>query len=126
MDDGTHTKAVLESGLWDAAGWIIATLVAAVTAMMRRTWRKLEERQDELEQKCSHDLNQHAVADARSHDDIRKELATELKEVNTKINIYNERAAGRYDALSVQMRDQHAAITARVDKVLTLMAGDKS
>ena len=117
---------MLESGLWDAAGWIIATLVAAVTAMMRRTWRQLESRQDELEAKCSHDLNQHAVADARTHADIRKELADELREVNSKIDAYNDRAAGRYDALSTQMRDQHAAITARVDKVLTLMAGDKS
>jgi chromosome segregation ATPase len=126
MNEGTHAKDVLESGLWDAAGWIIATLAAAVTAMMRRTWRKLEERQDELEQKCSHDLNQHAVADARSHDDIRKELATELKEVNVKIDAYNERAAGRYDALSAQMSTQHGLLTQRVDKILQLMAGDKS
>lgn len=126
MDDGTQTKAVLESGLWDAAGWIIATLVAAVTAMMRRTWRQLESRQDELEAKCSHDLNQHAVADSRSHADIRKELAEELKEVNAKIDVHNERAAVRYDALSTQMSTQHGKLTERVDKILELMAGGKT
>ena len=126
MDDGTQTKAVLESGLWDAALWLIVTLWAGLAMLAKRTWVQQEDRLGKLEEKCSHDLNQHAVADARTHADIRKELADELREVNSKIDAYNDRAAGRYDALSTQMRDQHAAITARVDKVLTLMAGDKS
>ena len=126
MDDGTQTKAILESGLWDAAGWVIATLAAGVAALMKRSWRQMETRQDELETRCAHDLTQHAVADAKSHDDIRRELATELRLVNIKIEANNDKAVERYDALSTQMSTQHGKLTERVDKILELMAGGKT
>ncbi len=121
MDEGTQTKAFLESGLWDAAGWIIATLAAGVATLMKRSWRQMEVRQDALEQKCAHDLTQHAVADTRSHDEIRKELATELKAVYAKIDSSNAAGEERAVALSNQMTTQHGQITARVDKILELM-----
>jgi hypothetical protein len=128
VDDGTQTKAFLEAGLWDAAGWLIATLSAGVIALMKRSWRQQETRLTALETACGvehkqrqHDLNQHAVADSRSHDDIRKELATELKLVYAKIDSSNSAGEARADALSSQMTTQHGQITARVDKILELM-----
>lgn len=72
-----------------------------------------------------YDLNQHAVADSRTHDDIRKELATELRLVYAKIDSSNARGEERAVALSKQMTTQHDAITTRVDKILELMVGGK-
>ena len=132
MDDGSSTKTILESGLWDAAGWLIATLSAGIIALMKRSWRQQETRLTALETECGvehkqrqHDLNQHAVADSRSQDDIRKELATELRLVYDKIDSNNARGEERSMALSKQMTTQHDAITTRVDKILELMVGGK-
>jgi hypothetical protein len=128
VDDGTQTKAFLEAGLWDGLLWLAAALAAALAGLAKRTWTRHEKRIDEIEEMCmkqhtsrQHDLNQHAAADSRSHDDIRKELATELKLVYAKIDSSNSAGEARADALSSQMTTQHGQITARVDKILELM-----
>lgn len=132
MDDGTQTKAILESGLWDGLLWLAAALAAALAGLAKRTWTRHEKRIDEIEEMCmkqhtsrQYDLNQHAVADSRSHDDIRKELATELRLVYDKIDSNNARGEERSMALSKQMATQHDAITVRVDKILELMVGER-
>lgn len=121
MDDGSQTKAVLESGLWDTAVWLMGALAAGLAALARRTWNRHEKRLDEIESMCmsqhtarQHDLTQHAVADAASHDAIRKELATELRLVYDKIDSNNDRAIERFEALSKQMTDQHGVLMEHV------------
>jgi hypothetical protein len=133
MDEQQQATTIWQLGLWDAVGWLITLLVTGLLAMMKRSWRQLETRQDALEEFCKvehkqrmADLTQHAVADSRTHDDIRRELADELKQVNAKIDGNNDKSVTRFEALSLQMTTQHEAITARVDRVLELMRGGRT
>ena len=121
MDDGSQTKAVLESGLWDGAVWLIGILATALGGLSLRTWNRHEKRLDEIESMCmsqhtarQHDLTQHSVADAASHDAIRRELSTELRLVYDKIETNNNKSVERFDALSKQMSDQHGVLMEHV------------
>jgi biopolymer transport protein ExbB/TolQ len=136
VDEQTQVKAFLESGVGGGIAWVVSTIVAALSAALaglaRRTWSQHEARLGALEELCMiqhkearHGLNQHAVADAATHDAIRKELATELRAVYAKIDSTNEAGEHRAEALSEQMTLQHGQITARVDKILELMVGGR-
>ena len=121
MDKQQHATTIWQSGLWDAALWVIAILWSGVMALATRTWRKQEQRIDELEAFCiaehkqrGHDLTQHAVVDVSSHDAIKDRLAVEIDSLHKTID-------DKTNALSVQMTSQHNALASRIDNVLNLM-----
>lgn len=123
MDEGSQIKEVVT--LWDAALWLIALLWGGVTVLTARVWKGHERRVSALEDLCAsehrqrqHDLNQHAVADAGSHDAIKKNLADEISKLHEKID-------DRTEALSVQITTQHGQLSQQIFRVMELINGGK-
>lgn len=120
MDEGTQIKEAVT--LWDAALWLIALLWGGVTMLTARIWKGHEARVSALEELCAsehrqrqHDLNQHAVADAGSHDAIRRALADEISKLNSKID-------DRTDLLAEKIDKHHTTISGRIDTLITALA----
>ena len=123
MDEGTQIKEVVT--LWDAALWLIALLWGGVTVLTARIWKGHEERVSALEELCAsehrqrqHDLNQHAVADAGSHDKIKDNLAEEIRTLHEKIDT-------KTDALSQQITTQHSSLSAQIFDLAKMIGGKK-
>ena len=119
MDEGTQIKEVVS--LWDAALWLIALLWGVVTVLTSRIWKGHKERVTDLEaahQRHVHDLTQHAVADAASHDRIKDKLAQELATLHEKID-------SKTDALSVQITTQHNILSTQIFDLAKMIGGKK-
>lgn len=119
MDEGSQIKDVVNR--WDAALWLIALLWGVVTVLTSRIWKGHEERVTDLEaahQRHIHDLTQHAVADAASHDKIKDKLAEEIRTLHEKIDT-------KTDALSQQITTQHGALSAQIFDLAKMIGGKK-
>jgi hypothetical protein len=116
-------------GLWDLVQWALAGLLGLVVTLSAFIWKGQEkatadlkkehsERMDGMDMRHTqhaHDLTQHAVGDAASHEVIKRDLASAIDRLNDKID-------DKTAALSTQITTQHGQIL----DVLKLIQGGRS